>query len=100
MIHTFDINTSFCCPSEASGRRDREPCDPFLMHRSARSLQGSSIAGAMQLPRSDLQPPSSWTCGPLGWRLKLGPNPFFPPLALLLPHPPFLERRHAPPTPH
>jgi hypothetical protein len=34
------------------------------MHRSAWSLQRSATAGAMQLPRSELQPPSAWTCGP------------------------------------
>jgi hypothetical protein len=34
MSHTFDINPLSAVPSEASSRRDCEPRDPFLMHRS------------------------------------------------------------------
>ena len=59
MSHTFDINPLSAVHRKPAVCETPEPCDPFLMHRSAWSFRTSSAAGAMQLPRSDLQPPSA-----------------------------------------
>src|SRR5260370_3537749 len=63
MSQTFDINPLFAIHRKSAVDETVNRAIFTLMHRSAWSLQRSSTAGAMQLPRSELQPPSAWTCG-------------------------------------